>query len=96
MIREVEIKDNKFEGVIKDIVKADMNNPYEIGASIPGKVVKILVSENDKVKQNQPLIIIEAMKMETVIVSKIDGTIKSVKVLTNDMVKDNQLLIELS
>ena len=96
MIREVEIKDNKFEGVIKDIVKADMNNPYEIGASIPGKVVKILVSENDKVKQNQPLIIIEAMKMETVIVSKIDGTIKSIKVLTNDMVKDNQLLIELS
>jgi biotin carboxyl carrier protein len=36
------------------------------------------------------------MKMETVIVSKIDGTIKSIKVLTNDMVKDNQLLIELS
>ena len=48
-----------------------MNNPYEIGASIPGKVVKILVSENDIVKQNQPLIIIEAMKMETVIVAKI-------------------------
>ena len=96
MIREVEIRDKNYCGSIKDIVKADMNNPLQVGASIPGKVVKILVQENEIVKQNQPLIIIEAMKMETVIVSKIDGTIKSIKVLTNDMVKDNQLLIELS
>lgn len=96
MIRDIEIKDNNFDGIIKDIIKADINNPHEIGASIPGKVVKVLVSENDVVKQNQPLVIIEAMKMETVIVSKIDGTIKSIKVSSNDMVKDNQLLIELT
>lgn len=96
MIREIEIQDNNFTGVIKDIVKADINNPYEIGASIPGKVVKLLVSENDEVKQNQPLIVIEAMKMETVIVSKTDGTIQSIKVAPDDIVKDNQLLIELS
>ena len=39
-----------------------MNDPMQIGASIPGKVVKILVKEDDEVKQNQPMIIIEAMK----------------------------------
>ena len=70
-----------------------MNNPLQIGASIPGKVVKILVKENDEVKQNQPLIVIEAMKMETIIVSKIDGTIKSIKVFKDEMVRDKQLLI---
>lgn len=95
MIREIEVKDKNFSGNIKDILKADMNDPLQIGASIPGKVVKILVNENDVVKQNQPLLIIEAMKMETIIVSKVDCIIKSIKVKENDMVGDKQLLIEM-
>ncbi|RDY22747.1 pyruvate carboxylase [Romboutsia maritimum] len=93
MIRDVEIKDNNFAGKIKDIEKADMNDPMQIGASIPGKVVKVLVKEGDKVKANQPLIVIEAMKMETNIVSKEDGIIKSIKVNENNMVGDKQLLM---
>jgi len=96
MIREVEIKDKNYSGNIKDILKADMNDPLQVGASIPGKVVKILVKENDVVKQNQPLIIIEAMKMETIIVAKSDGTIKSIKVSQDDIVGDKQLLIVMS
>ena len=93
MIREVEIKDKNYCGDIKDVAKADMNDSLQIGASIPGKVVKILVKENEKVKQNQPLIIIEAMKMETVIVSKVEGTINSIKVSQDEIVCDKQLLI---
>ena len=93
MIREVEIKDKNYCGDIKDVAKADMNDSLQIGASIPGKVVKILVKENEKVKQNQPLIIIEAMKMETVIVSKVEGTINSIKVSQHEIVCDKQLLI---
>ncbi|MGL6107821.1 pyruvate carboxylase [Romboutsia sp.] len=93
MIREVEIKDRNFSGNIKDIVKADMNDPLQIGASIPGKVVKILVKQDDEVKQNQPLIVIEAMKMETIIVAKIDGAIKEIKVNQDDIVGDKQLLM---
>ncbi|WP_270943000.1 pyruvate carboxylase [Romboutsia lituseburensis] len=95
MIREIEIKDNNYSGNIKDIVKADMNDPLQIGASIPGKVVKILVNEDDEVKQNQPLIIIEAMKMETIIVAKTDGIIKSIKVTQDELVGDKQLLIRM-
>ena len=93
MIREVEIKDSNYSGNIKDIVRADMNDPLQIGASIPGKVVKILVKEDDKVKQNQPLIAIEAMKMETIIVAKTDGIIKSIKVDEDELVGDKQLLM---
>lgn len=93
MIREVEIKDQSFSGQIKDIEKADINNPLQIGASIPGKVVKILVKIGEKVKENQPLIVIEAMKMETVIVSKINGTIDEIKVKQDEIVGDKQLLI---
>lgn len=93
MMRDIEIKDMNFSGEIKDIIKADMNNPLQIGASIPGKVVKILVNEGDEVKANQPLLIIEAMKMETIVVSKADAVIKLIKVNEGDIVRDKQLLI---
>ncbi|MCH1958839.1 pyruvate carboxylase [Romboutsia hominis] len=93
MMRDIDIKDNNYSGNIKDIIKADMNDPMQIGASIPGKVVKILVKEDDEVKQNQPMIIIEAMKMETIIVAKADGIVKSIKVEEGELVRDKQLLI---
>lgn len=93
MIRDVEIRDKNFSGQIKDIEKADMDNLLQIGASIPGKVVNILVKEGEIVKENQPLIIIEAMKMETVMVSKADGVIDDIKVKQGEMVGDKQLLI---
>ncbi len=70
-----------------------MQDPLQIGASIPGKVVKLLVKEGDAVTKNQPLIVIEAMKMETNIVAKTDGVIKSIKVADGDMVVDKQLLM---
>ena len=89
----ISLIDKNYCGNIKDVEKADMNDSLQIGASIPGKVVKILVKENEQVKQNQPLIIIEAMKMETVIVSKVEGTINSIKVSQDEIVCDKQLLI---
>ena len=95
MMRDIEIKDNNYCSNIKDIVKADMNNPLQIGASIPGKVVKVLVKENQYVKKNEPIIIIEAMKMETVIVAKTDGIIKDILVKQDELVKDKQLLVEM-
>ena len=93
MSRKIEIKDSNFSGTVNEVVKADMNDPLQIGASIPGKVIKVLVEEGDEVKENEALVIIEAMKMETNIVSKISGKIKSIKVSENDTVTDAQLLI---
>lgn len=95
MLRDVDIKDNNYTGLIKSVEKADMNDPYQIGASIPGKVVKLLVKKGDEVDVNQPLIVIEAMKMETNIVAKSAGVINDIKVAVNDMVVDKQLLIQL-
>lgn len=96
MVREVQIKDTNFTGAVNDVEKADMNNPLQIGASIPGKVVKLLVKEGDEVKENQPLIVIEAMKMETNIVAKTAGVIDKIKVKVDDTVVDRQLLMMFS
>lgn len=95
MLRDVDIKDMNYSGKVVNVEKADMNDPHQIGASIPGKVVKVLVKKGDSVVKNQPLIVIEAMKMETNIVAKEDGVITDIKVAEEDMVIDKQLLIQL-
>ncbi len=74
---------------------ADPDNQKEIGASIPGTIVKILVKEGDKVKEGDSLIVIEAMKMETNIVAPIEGTVESILVTEEQQVQSGELLIKL-
>lgn len=73
---------------------ADEDNPLEIGASIPGTVAKINVSVGDEVKESQPLMVLEAMKMETNVIAPQDGVIEHISVKEGDSVKSGQLLIE--
>ena len=74
---------------------ADENNPLEVGASIPGTVAKINVAVGDEVKESQPLLVLEAMKMETNILSKSEGIVKSILIKENDTIDTDQLLIVL-
>ncbi|MFC2168533.1 acetyl-CoA carboxylase biotin carboxyl carrier protein subunit [Acidobacteriota bacterium] len=66
-----------------------------IKAPMPGKVIKINVSENEKVRKNQTLAIVEAMKMENEIKSSIDGTVKKIYCKSGDLVETQNPLIEL-
>src|SRR5690606_27029378 len=50
-------------------------------AHMPGTVVDVLVQAGDRVKMEQPLAILEAMKMEHALVSPVNGTVITVKVL---------------
>jgi biotin carboxyl carrier protein len=65
----------------------------EIKAPMPGLVLEVLVSKGDEIKVNQPLVILEAMKMENVLKSPTDGSIKKVEITKGDSVEKNQLLI---
>ena len=56
------------EMCIRDSRKADESNPGEIGATLSGSVVKILVKNGQSVAKGEPLIVTEAMKMETTII----------------------------
>lgn len=71
---------------------ADENNPYEIGANIPGILVKILVKEGDTVAENQPIAVLEAMKMETNVLSSVAGSVKSVVAKENQQVEAGELI----
>jgi biotin carboxyl carrier protein len=62
-------------------------------APMPGKVVKVLVAPGDVVTAGQPLVVVEAMKMETTLAAEIDGTVRSVATETGAMVDAGAVLV---
>lgn len=92
--REVIVRD---ENITSDIVakpKVDPTSKYQIGATMPGTVVKVLSQEGDKVEKGEFLIITEAMKMETTIQAPFAGRIKKIHVEDGDAITTQDLLIE--
>lgn len=66
-----------------------------ISAPMPGKVVKVLVSEGEQVTKGQTVIILSAMKMESEYKAPTDGTVGKVHVTEGNTVEGNQVLIEI-
>ena len=55
--------------------------------------IQIVVKEGDEVTVNMPLMTVEAMKMETTVVSKVNGKVDKIYVQEGDSVKQDDLLI---
>lgn len=70
-------------------------NPNHLLAAIPGTVLKVIAEVGQSLKQGEPLLILEAMKMENCIVMPFDGTITAILVKPGELVKNKQLLFEL-
>ncbi len=66
----------------------------ELKAPMPGLVLKLEVEVGTEVKKDDPLLVLEAMKMENVLKSPADLTVKSIAVEIGQAVEKNQLLIE--
>ena len=100
----VKINNNTYVVEIEDDMDALISSMgFEVGASkqinnikapMPGLILEIDVSEGQEVKENDTLLILEAMKMENVLTSPRDGIIKSISVKKGDAVEKNQLLVE--
>jgi len=91
--RNIDVKDRSL-GIEKvENTKADAAIPGEIGAPLQGLLSKILVKKDQKVKKNEPLFIIEAMKMETTITSFENAQIKAIKLKEGSMVNADDLVI---
>ncbi|MCA9696245.1 MAG: hypothetical protein KC431_01885 [Myxococcales bacterium] len=67
-----------------------------VTAPMPGRVVKILVSVGESVAAGVPVVIIEAMKMESELLSAIAGVVRSVSVGEGDTVDAGQVLCEIA
>lgn len=87
---------NKFDLLLEQMgmTAGASSKVNSVKAPMPGLIIDLKVKEGDAVKQGQPLLILEAMKMENIIKAHGDATVKAVKVKKGDSVEKNQTLIE--
>jgi biotin carboxyl carrier protein len=83
--RYIRSRDNAIGGHASNIIRSPM----------PGKIVKILVSEGDAVEVGQTVIIVSAMKMESEFKASKAGIIAKISVAEGDTVDGNQVLVEI-
>ncbi len=103
-IYEVRVNSNRYTIAIEDdldhlidqmgFALSSSRNISSVEAPMPGLILEINVKVGQEVKEDDPLLILEAMKMENVITSPRDGTIKSIQVSQGDAVDKNNLLVE--
>jgi pyruvate carboxylase len=94
--RNVEISDRSLQVKTVENRKVDKDNDKHIGAPLQGLLSKVLVEKNTRVKKNQPLFIIEAMKMETVITAPCEADINHIELIPGTLVNTNDLVLELN
>jgi biotin carboxyl carrier protein len=62
---------------------------------MPGRVLKVLVEQNEVVRAGAPLVVVEAMKMENELVAGRDGTVTNIYVTAGETVEGGAKLIEI-
>jgi biotin carboxyl carrier protein len=100
----VKVNNNSYTVAISDALDILIKKMgFEVGATkqvnaikapMPGLILEISVAVGQEVKENDSLLILEAMKMENSFLSPRDGIIKSISVSKGDAVDKGQLLIE--
>jgi pyruvate carboxylase len=95
MTREASIADKHLAAKVKHRPKADLNDPRQIPAPIPGLIASIAVSVGHKVSKGDKLLMMEAMKMQTTVSAPVDGVVEELFVALNDTVESKDLLLRL-
>jgi len=75
--------------------KKGKSEQESVRAPMPGKIIDVLVREGSAVLRGEPLVILEAMKMQNEIQSPVNGIIKSVSAKANTNVMKDDVLVEI-
>jgi pyruvate carboxylase len=76
-------------------IKIDTSDANQIGAPLQGSLYKVLVKKGQEIEENDPLFVIEAMKMETTVTAFKSGKIKTVTLKEGSMVRQDDLVLTL-
>ena len=95
-LEEIIAGENGREPVVQGSRRPKAQVPGHVTTSMPGTIVDVLVKVGDAVKEGDPLLITEAMKMETEIHAPIAGKVSAVHVAKGDTVNPDEALIEIS
>ncbi len=94
---EVQVVDARFEKLLAlGGESSGGGGAAQVKAPIPGLVVRVLVESGEQVSRDQPLLILDAMKLENEILSPSDGTVASISVKPGQAVEKGEPLIEVS
>ena len=66
-----------------------------VTSSMPGTIVEIMVKVGDKIKDGDPVLVVEAMKMESEVPAPVSGTVKAINVNKGDSVNPDEALVEI-
>lgn len=91
--RRVKVKDESAK--VDKINHQKAKEPHEVGAPLQGRLAEIKVKVGDKVTENSPLFVIEAMKMESTITPPRAGVVKKIHLKAGEMVSQDDLVISL-
>lgn len=91
--RVIDVRDQNLKAAKPTNRKVD--GEHQVGAPLQGRIAEVKVKVGDKVKENQPLFVIEAMKMETTVSSPESGIVKAVYLTGGSMVEQDDLVVEL-
>ncbi|NKI28074.1 pyruvate carboxylase [Arenibacter sp. 6A1] len=94
-MRNVVIKDRSVKVLKVENAKADMSNTKEVGAPLQGMLSSVLVKRGEEVKKNQPLFVIEAMKMETTVTAAEAGIVDRIQLKGGSLVNSEDLVLVL-
>ncbi|WP_339715516.1 pyruvate carboxylase [uncultured Kriegella sp.] len=94
-LRNVIVKDTAVKVDKVENVKADASDPKQIGAPLQGLLSNVLVKKGQEVKRNQPLFIIEAMKMETSVTATEEGVVDKIQLSGGSLVNSDDLVLVL-
>ena len=90
--RTIEVHDKSLNIQVKTNRKAAAGEATQIGSPLRGLLSKILVQKGDKVKKDQPLCVIEAMKMETTVTAPQQGEISEILLPEKTVIESGDLL----
>ena len=95
MARQAFVVDRSIAPTVKARPKADLADPLQVAAPIPGLIAVLLVSVGSKVAKGDKLFMMEAMKMQTTVYAPTDGVVTELHVALGDTVESKDLLIKL-
>ena len=92
---QLESLGEKSDSGRKSSGRAGASKEGHVTTSMPGNIVEVLVQEGDSVTAGDPVLIIEAMKMETEVKATISGTVRSVAIAKGDRVVPGEVLVDI-
>ena len=94
-LRNVVIRDKSIKVDQEENIKIDPSDPKQIGAPLQGLLSNVLVKKGQEIAKNQPLFVIEAMKMETTVTAVEEGVVGKIQLQSGTLVNTDDLVLTL-